>query len=162
MNWSNHTFCTDINIWSQFGFATTMYLTVGLKIRTMCHARDLWKWARSWEKFMFTVPTRPVKFTRYCLTQWIWNQFSKTIFSKCSFMSNKGHVNILNDRKARAWFVSWACKYFPLFWHCDSIIAGLFTNRVPIYWNDLTSFKTGVINHNHCLSGMCLLLHAPT
>ena len=30
----------------------------------------------------------------------LWNPLSKTVLSKCSFIWNKGPVNILNDREA--------------------------------------------------------------
>ena len=55
--------------------------------------------------------TRPMKFTKYCLTQWISKlPGSKTVLRECSYISNKGPVNIWNDRRA--------CKYFPNFLHC--------------------------------------------
>ena len=37
----------------------------------------------------------------------LYNPLRKTILSKCSFISNKGPVNISNDREAQT------CKYFP-------------------------------------------------
>ena len=33
--------------------------------------------------------------------QELWNPLSKTVLSKCSFISNKGPVNIWNDRKSQ-------------------------------------------------------------
>ena len=43
----------------------------GVKIRAICHARNLWKLARSCEQLGFLC--RPMKFARYCLTLWISN-----------------------------------------------------------------------------------------
>ena len=44
-----------------------------LKIKTICYSRDR---SENWldlAKVTFTMPARPVKFTRYCLTRWISN-----------------------------------------------------------------------------------------
>ena len=42
-----------------------------LKIKTVYHARDLWKLAQSCKLIAFNMPIRPTNFTRYCLTQCI-------------------------------------------------------------------------------------------
>ena len=76
---------------------------------------------------------RSLKFTGYCFIQWIWklqgqelwNPLSKTILSKCSFIWNKGHVNISNDRNAQTQLVCRTCKYSFLFltliMHCNRL-----------------------------------------
>ena len=46
---------------------------------------------------------------------YLWNPFIKTVLTECSFISNKGPVNILNDRKAQKLLVRRTCKYFPEF-----------------------------------------------
>ena len=45
-----------------------LYALTVLKIRTICHGRDNWL---SLVTVVFTMPARPLKFTWYCLTQWI-------------------------------------------------------------------------------------------
>ena len=52
----------------------------------------------------------------------IWNQLSKTVFSKCSFVWNKGIVNIWNDRKAKGILCVGPVNKFLFFLHCLSYI----------------------------------------
>ena len=43
----------------------------------------------------------------------IWNQLSKTVLSKCSFIWNTESVKILNNHKAKSnLYVHLTCKYF--------------------------------------------------
>ena len=42
----------------------------------------------------------------------LWNPLSKTVLHKCSFIWNKGPINIWNDRKTQKWLVHRTCKYF--------------------------------------------------
>ena len=44
----------------------------------------------------------------------LWNLLSKTVLSKstCSFIWNKGSVNIWNDREAQTLLAQRTCKYF--------------------------------------------------
>ena len=78
-----------------------------LKIRTICHAPDLWKFAWSWH-----LPPRE-----------LWDPLSKTVHSKCNFIWNKGPVNVWNDRKFTINLYVWPVNIFPNFdiviW-CDS------------------------------------------
>ena len=46
----------------------------------------------------------------------LWDPLSKTVLSKCSFIWDKGLLNILNDLKAQMWFVRRTCKYFSDFY----------------------------------------------
>ena len=51
---------------------------------------------------VFTMPARPVEFTKYCLTYFnthreLWSPLSKTVHSKCSLRWNKGQVHVLNN-----------------------------------------------------------------
>ena len=63
------TTCSIVHLLKQY---FTCKLSSVLRIRTICHAQDLWKLARSCRPAVaFTMPARPMKFTRYCLTQWI-------------------------------------------------------------------------------------------
>ena len=84
-----------------------MYL---LETRTVCHARDLWKCMyyahQTCEIYQIMPHLAPGK---------LWNPRSKTVLSKCSFIWNKGPVNIWNDHKAQKWPVHRTCKYFSLF-----------------------------------------------
>ena len=45
--------------------------------------------------------TREMYQVPYCLTQWISKHPGKPVLSKCSFIWNKGPVNIWNDHKAQ-------------------------------------------------------------
>ena len=79
-----------------------------LKIRTICHAQDLWKLAPACKQLHLLCLPDPTKFTRYYLTRWIsklpgklWNPLSKIVLTNCSFIWNKWPVNIWNDLKAQ-------------------------------------------------------------
>ena len=59
--------------WNWMDFTRYKYIwnkTV-LKIRTICHAKDLQKLALTWKQMYLPCLLKPMKFTRYCLTQWI-------------------------------------------------------------------------------------------
>ena len=61
---------------------------------------------------------RPAKFTKHCLTQRIsgqlWKPLNKKVRSTCSFIRNKGYVNIWNGNKSQKnSYAAWT--YFPSF-----------------------------------------------
>ena len=80
-------------------------ITSVMKIRTICHARGLWKLARSYKQLRLLCPTDPWKLpgtlllSEFQISQW--HPLSKTVFSKCSFIWNKAPVNIWDDRKTQ-------------------------------------------------------------
>ena len=77
-----------------------------LKIRTICHAWDLWKLLRSCELLHYYArQTRGIyQVLPYSVDfeapMGFWNPLNKTILRKCSFIRNKGPINIWNGRKA--------------------------------------------------------------
>ena len=50
----------------------------------------------------------------------IWKRLSKTALSKYSFIFDKRHVDIWNDRKAKQSCVCRTSRYFPNFWHWNN------------------------------------------
>ena len=68
------------------------------------------------------MPTRLVKFTRYSLISGkLWNPLSKRVLSKCSFVWNKGPVNIWKHRKLISNLYVGPVNIFSNFWHWDCI-----------------------------------------
>ena len=69
------------------------------------------------------MPTRPMKFLRHCLTQWISKLLGSfeihwvTVLNKCSFIWGKGWINIPNDCKAQKYLVHGTYKYFWEMWN---------------------------------------------
>ena len=83
-----------------------------IKIRIICQTRSMWKFSRSRKQNSCVFHSRQtLKFTRYCLTQWIskllvsYEIHRVTLLSKCSFIWNKGYVNMWNVRKNQKWNV---------------------------------------------------------
>ena len=109
---------------------------------TICQVQDIWKLAWS---CCITMPTRPMKFTRYCLTQWIlkllWSlkiHWNKTVLFKCSFIPNKGPVNI----KVKVMGKVTQGKHHP----ADSYPYILFHINWPIHAWNITILKFDLVN----------------
>ena len=81
----------------------------------------------------FIMPVRLIKFSRYCLTQWISKLLSKTVLSACNFLWNKGPVKIWNDHKAQKYV--WPVNIFPNFlnWYSNAPFLSIFT-KIRIRW----------------------------
>ena len=75
-----------------------MAQTAVLKISAIRHARNLRKLARSYKELRLMCPPDPQNLPGTALFSG--NPPSKTVLSKCSFIWNKGPVNIWNTRKA--------------------------------------------------------------
>ena len=65
------------------------YIAVS-KIRTICHARVLWKMARAWKQLRLLCPPNPwnlpgtALFSGYQSSRELWNPLNKTVLNKCS------------------------------------------------------------------------------
>ena len=90
-----------------------------LTIRIICHARDLWKLAPGCKQLPLL---RPPSSWNLPGAGWLsgfqgsWEALK--VVSKCSFISNKGLVNIWNDRKAKNLLLRRTCIQLPYVWHC--------------------------------------------
>ena len=124
------------------------YMSAVLKIRTVCHARDLRKLARSCKQLHLLCPPDPKKLPCTALlsgfqsSRELWNSQGKSVLGKCSFTSSKGPVNIWNDHKA--------CKYFLIFdTACRSLLSG-----VPDFFDRNKILSGGDLSHYqvpHCI-----------
>ena len=104
----SHCYCEWVVVWCVTLFATCMLRQVNrlnilhrvtlnrvLRVRTIVHARNLWKLARSCKQLRLLCPPDPWNRPGTALlNEFPGNLLSKTIISKCRFIWNKGPVNI--------------------------------------------------------------------
>ena len=85
---------------------THVAILPALKVRTICHAWDLWKVTWSCKQLRLLCPPDPLNLPGTGAVDFkapgeLWNPLSKTVLSKRNFILNKGHMNFWNDCKVQ-------------------------------------------------------------
>ena len=93
-------------------------ITTVLTIRTICHAGNLWKLARSCKQLQLLCLEKPCNIPGTALLSGFQSsqgalKSTKTVLSKYSFIWNERPLNFWNDHKAQKKPVRCSCKYFP-------------------------------------------------
>ena len=72
-----------------------------IKVRNFCHGQELWKLARSCKQLQLLCPPDPWNLPGTAPGE-LCNPLIKTVPSKCSFIRNKGPVNICNNNELKS------------------------------------------------------------